>query len=59
MHNIKDIRKNLEFYKKKISERNSSIDFDVLIKLDKENRDLIQKRENKLRRSKLLRKYRF
>jgi seryl-tRNA synthetase len=56
MHNIKDIRKNLEFYKKKISERNSSIDFDVLIKLDKENRDLIQKRENKEQEKKLLSK---
>ena len=56
MHNIKDIRKNLEFYKKKISERNSSIDFDVLIKLDKENRDLIQKRENKEKKKKLLSK---
>ena len=56
MHNIKDIRKNLEMYKKKISERNSSIDFDVLIKLDKENRDLIQKRENKEQEKKLLSK---
>ena len=45
MHNIKDIRKNLEIYKKKISERNSSVNFDSLIKFDKENRDLIQKKE--------------
>ena len=47
MHNIKDIRKDLEFYKKKISERNSSVDFDNLISLDKENRELIQKKEKK------------
>ena len=41
MHNIKDIRKNLENFKKKISERNSLIEFDSLIKLDQENRNLI------------------
>ena len=47
MHNIKDIRKNLEIYKRKIFERNSSIDFDSLVKLDEENRNLIQKKEEK------------
>ena len=47
MHNIKDIRKNLEVYKKKISERNNSINFDSLIKLDQENRFYIQKKEKK------------
>ena len=56
MHSIKDIRKNLEFYKKKISERNSSVDFDLLIKLDKENRDLIQKKEKKEQEKKTLSK---
>ena len=47
MHNIKDIRKNLKFFKKKISEKNSAINFDDLIKLDEENRDLIKKKEKK------------
>ena len=56
MHNIKDIRKDLEFYKKKISERNSSVDFDNLINLDKENRELIQKKEKKEQEKKLLSK---
>ena len=56
MHNIKDIRKDLEFYKKKISERNSSVDFDNLISLDKENRELIQKKEKKEQEKKLLSK---
>ena len=42
MHNIKEIRKNLDFFKKKISERNSLINFDDLIVLDNENRKLIQ-----------------
>ena len=48
MHNIKEIRKELDFYKKKISERNSSINFDDLIITDKENRELIQQKEKKL-----------
>ena len=56
MHNIKDIRKNIDLYKKKISERNSAIDFDDLIILDKENRELIQKKEKKEQEKKLLSK---
>ena len=56
MHNIKEIRKDLEFFKKKIFERNSSIDFDNLIDLDKENRDLIQQKEKKEQEKKLLSK---
>ena len=56
MHNLKEIRKNLEVYKKKIIERNSSINFDQLIKLDQENRDLIQKKEKKEQEKKLLSK---
>ena len=47
MHNLKDIRKNLEFYKKKISERNASIKFSTLMQLDEENRNLIQRKEKK------------
>ena len=56
MHNIKDIRKNLEFYKKKISQRNNNINLDVLIKLDKKNRELIQQKEKKEQEKKLLSK---
>ena len=44
MHNLKDIRKNTEVFKRKIEERNSSIDFNELLKFDKENRNLIQKK---------------
>ena len=47
MHNIKEIRNDLDFFKKKISERNSSINFENLIILDKENRELIQLKEKK------------
>ena len=56
MHSIKDIRKNLDFFKKKISERNSLINFDELIALDVENRDLIQQKEKKEQEKKLLSK---
>ncbi|MBL6857763.1 MAG: serine--tRNA ligase [Pelagibacteraceae bacterium] len=56
MHNIKDIRKNFEVYKKKISERNSSVDLNLLMKFDEENRDLIQKKEKKEQEKKLLSK---
>ncbi len=56
MHNIKDIRKNLNFYKKKISERNTLINFDELIKLDDDNRQIIQKKEKKEQEKKLLSK---
>ena len=54
MHNIKEIRKNLDFFKKKISERNSSINFDDLITLDINNRELIQQKEKKEQEKKLL-----
>jgi len=56
MHNIKDIRKNLDFFKKKISERNSIINFEDLIVFDKNNRELIQKKEKKEQEKKFLSK---
>jgi len=56
MHNIKEIRKDLNFFKKKISERNSSINLDDLILLDEENRGLIQEKEKKEQEKKLLSK---
>ena len=56
MHNIKEIRKDLDFFKKKISERNSSINFDQLISLDKDNRELIHHKEIKEQEKKFLSK---
>ena len=56
MHNIKDIRKNLDFYKKKIVERNNSLNFDLLVNLDEENRGLIKKKETKEQEKKLISK---
>jgi seryl-tRNA synthetase len=54
MHNIKEIRKDLDFFKKKISQRNVLINFDDLISLDKNNRELIQKKEKKEQEKKLI-----
>ena len=45
MHNLKEIRKNIELFEKKIKDRNTNIDFKLLIKLDKQNRELIQKEQ--------------
>ena len=46
MHNIKDIRNNFDNFKNIIKSRNVSIDLDQIIDLDKNNRNLIQKKEN-------------
>ena len=35
MHNLKEIRKNLDYYKKKIKDRNVDVDFENLLNLDK------------------------
>jgi len=45
MHDIKIIRKNPDFFRKKISERNTDIDVNKLLDLDKNNRELIQNKE--------------
>ena len=45
MHNLKDIRKNPEVFKKKIMDRNINIDLNELINLDKSHRLIIQKKE--------------
>ncbi len=56
MHNLKDIRKNIDFFEKKIKERNTTIDFKSLIKLDEKNRLLIQKKEKLEQEKKILSK---
>ena len=45
MHNLKDIRNNIDIFKKKISQRNVDINLDKLVELDKSNREIIQKKE--------------
>tara|TARA_Y100000590_G_scaffold277729_1_gene311738 strand:+ start:759 stop:2018 length:1260 start_codon:yes stop_codon:yes gene_type:complete len=45
MHNIKYIRNNFENFKKIIKTRNTSIDVDQILDLDKKNRKFIQEKE--------------
>ena len=45
MHNIKDIRLNTENFKNLLKERNSNVNINELLMLDKTNRNLIQKKE--------------
>ncbi len=56
MHNLKEIRKNKELFEKKIKERNSVVDLKSLISHDKENRELIQKKEKLEQEKKILSK---
>ena len=46
MHNIKTIRDNPDYFKKKLADRNVEVNLENIIKKDKENRELIQKKEN-------------
>ena len=46
MHNLKEIRKDFDTFKKALKKRNIDIDFSKLEKLDYQNRELIQKKEN-------------
>ena len=45
MHNIKDIRKDIDNFKNTIKNRNVDVDFDQILDLDEENRKLIQEKE--------------
>ncbi len=45
MHNLKDLRKNIDIYKKKFKERNLNFDIDEFNNKDKINRELINKKE--------------
>ena len=45
MHNIKLIRKEPDFFLKKLSHRNTSFSLKNILDLDKKNRELIQNRE--------------
>ncbi len=46
MHNLKELRKDFSKFEKDLEKRSVKIDFNNLKKLDKLNRDLIQKKEN-------------
>ena len=45
MHNLKTIRENIDLFKKKIKERNVTVNFDELLILDKKKREILQKKE--------------
>ena len=46
MHNLKEVRKNFEDFKKSLEKRSVDIDFSNLENLDKKNREFIQIKEN-------------
>ena len=46
MHNIKDLRKNLETFKKKLKDRNVDFNAEDFSKKDTFNRELISKKES-------------
>ena len=46
MHNLKEIRKNFDHFKKSLEKRSADVNFTNLENLDKNNRDLIHKKEN-------------
>tara|TARA_B100001027_G_scaffold62144_1_gene41924 strand:- start:3294 stop:4553 length:1260 start_codon:yes stop_codon:yes gene_type:complete len=56
MHNIKFIRDNLKEFKEKISKRNLQIDIDLISQIDKQNRELIKKKEDLEKEKKLISK---
>ncbi len=46
MHNLKEIRKDFDAFKKALEKRSVDINFDKLKEFDEKNRDLIQKKES-------------
>ena len=56
MHNIKDLKKNLNDYRKKLLNRNFDFKIDLFVSLDEENRRLITKKEKLEQEKKLLSK---
>ena len=46
MHNIKEIRNNLDFFKSSLKKRFLEIDINEILELDKKNRKLIQEKED-------------
>ena len=46
MHNLKELRNNLDEFKKKLKNRNVDFDLNDFKKKDSFNRDLIRKKEN-------------
>ena len=53
MHNLKEIRKNFEAFKKALEKRSIDIDLNKLKDLDIKNRELIQKKKLLKKRKKI------
>jgi len=58
MHSLKFIRNDPDFFKRKINERNTKIDIENILNLDKENRKIIQKKEHLEQEKKIISKKR-
>ena len=56
MHNIKDLRNNLDNYKKKLNDRNLVFDVKEFNRLDEINRKLINDKEKLVQEMKLVRR---
>ena len=56
MHNLKTIRENIDFFKKKIKERNVTVNFNELLLLDKKKREILQKKEKLEQEKKIISK---
>jgi len=56
MHDIKLIRKDPEFFLKKLSQRNANINLEKILELDNKNRDLIQNKEKLEQEKKIISK---
>ena len=56
MHNLKDLRKNINIYKKKLLDRNFDLNVELFNNLDEDNRKLISQKENLEQEKKLLSK---
>ena len=56
MHNLKDLRKNLDIFQKKFKDRNLYFNVDEFNTIDKINRELINKKELLEQEKKLLSK---
>ena len=59
MHNLKDLRKNLDELKKKLKNRNIDFDINDFKKKDTINRDLISKKEKLEQEKKSLSKLKY
>ena len=56
MHNIKQIRKEPDFFLKKLTDRNTNVSLQKILDLDKKNRELIQNKEKLEQEKKIISK---